>query len=156
MCLSSFFFFPSTTHRLFFNKFQLGDGGGGSARKKWIMGATACIQEEQCIGPGSGGGMWRRLRSSPACLNQRFQKPERVGERAAPPGGQTVFDALPSLLSPLCSGEFFFRQEPKWRWWCIQVLMDTNCGDGLCFFFFQFNFRPALIFCCIFFVCLCF
>lgn len=62
-----FVFFSSTTHRLFFNKFQLGWGMGGdegrSARKrlegaeKCIMGTTACIKEEQCIGPGSGGGM---------------------------------------------------------------------------------------------------
>lgn len=120
--------------------------------KKCIMGTTACIKEEQCIGPGSGGGMWRRLWSGPACLNQRFQKPEWVGERAAPPGGQTVFDTPPPLLSSLCSGGFCqaIREEekgPKWRWWCIQVLMDTNCGDRLHFFFFQFNFKPAFIFC---------
>lgn len=95
------------------------------------MGTTACIKEEQCIGPGSGGRMWGRPRSSPVCLNQRFQKPERVGERAAPPCGQIVFDTPHSphphprphpILSSLCSGGIFFFQaireeenEPSWR-----------------------------------------
>lgn len=77
------------------------------------MGTTACIKEEQCIGPGSGGRRWRRLRSSPVCLNQRFQKPERVGERAAPPCGQIVFDTPtppppPHSLFSLLWGIFFF------------------------------------------------
>lgn len=90
------------------------EGGAGevSGGEKCIMGTTACIKEEQCIGPGSGGRRWRRLRSSPVCLNQRFQKPERVGERAAPPCGQIVFDTPtppppPHSLFSLLWGIFF-------------------------------------------------
>lgn len=117
---SLFFFLAQRIDCFSMNLFWGDDGGmieGGagevSGGEKCIMGTTACIKEEQCIGPGSGGRRWRRLRSSPVCLNQRFQKPERVGERAAPPCGQIVFDTPtppppPHSLFSLLWGIFFF------------------------------------------------
>lgn len=114
------FFFLAQRIDCFSINFNWGNGEGeggegeceeevGRGREKCIMRTTACIKEEQCIGPGSGGGMWRRLRSSPACLNQKFQKPERVGGRAS---RQTVFDAPPSLLSSLLRGRGVFSGNP--------------------------------------------
>lgn len=97
------------------------------------MGTTACIKEEQCIGPGSGGRKWGRLRSNPVCLNQRFQKPERVGERAAPPCGQIVFDKPPtppppphSLFSLLGGGGGFFFSRQS-----VRRKMSLRGGDNV-------------------------